>query len=74
MARKYIIISFALVGLVFAYPFIQSKFNLPASYSSIVVIGFLALTFIITPLYWKAIVKQGKKDKEKYSRAKQPWE
>ena len=74
MVWKYIIIAFALVAFVFAYPFIQSKLNLAFSYSAVVVIGFILLAFVITPLYWKAIVKQGEKDKEKYARPKQPWE
>jgi uncharacterized membrane protein YciS (DUF1049 family) len=74
MVWKYIVISFILVGFVFAYPLIQSTFNLSTSYSIVVVVGFVALAFLITPLYWIAIVKQGKKEKEKYSRPKQPWE
>jgi hypothetical protein len=74
MVWKYIVIAFILVGFVFAYSFVQNKLNLSFSYRYVVVIGFIFLVFVITPLYWRAIVKQKKKDKEKYAKPKRPWE
>jgi uncharacterized membrane protein YciS (DUF1049 family) len=74
MVWKYIIISFLLVAFVFSYLLTQSKLNLSINYRTIVVVGFIALAFIISPLYWKAIVKKGERERLKYSNDKQPWE
>jgi NhaP-type Na+/H+ or K+/H+ antiporter len=74
MVWKYLIFAFALVGFVFSYPYIQDKLNIGLSYKVVVLLSSAVLMFIITPLYWRAIVKNGKEEKMKYKRAKQPWE
>jgi len=74
MVWKYIGIAFLLAAFVLSYPLIKYKLNLSFSHSYVVIIGFIVLVFVITPLYWKAIVKQGEKDNEKNARPKQPWE
>jgi uncharacterized membrane protein (DUF485 family) len=66
--------SFVLVGFMFTYPHVRSTLNLPISHGAVVSIGFLVLAFVITPLYWKSIMKQAKKEKQNSARVKQPWE
>ena len=74
MVWKYIVIGFLLVGFVFYYPEINEVVKLPISYQTIILISSLLLLFVITPLYWRAIFKQGQKDRLKHKKAKQPWE
>lgn len=74
MVWKYIVIGFLLVGFVFFYPEINEYLNLPFSYQTIVLVGSLLLMLVVTPLYWRAIYKQGKKEKEKNIKSNQPWE
>jgi len=74
MLWKYIIIGFLLVGFVFFYPEINKTLNLPFSYKNIVLIGSLLLMLVVTPLYWRAIRKQGREEKENNKKVKQPWE
>jgi len=71
---KYLIISFLLVGFVFFYPQINKILELPFSYHSIVVGGSLLLIFVVTPLYWRAMHKQGQQERENNKRVKQPWD
>ena len=74
MLWKYIIIGFLLVGFVFFYPEINETLNLPISYKNIVLIGSLLLMLVVTPLYCRAIRKQGREEKENNKKVKQPWE
>jgi len=74
MLWKYITIGFLLVGFVFYYPEINITLKLPIDYKTIVLIGSLLLILVVTPLYWRAIRKQGHEEKENNKRSKQPWE
>ena len=64
MVWKYIVTGFLLVGFVLYYPAIKETLNLPFSYQTIILTGSLLLIFVVTPLYWRSIYKQGKKEKE----------
>ena len=74
MIWKYIIAAFAVFGFVVFYPYIKDILGLQIGYSKIIVGAVLIHMFVIFPLYYKAIIKQGEKDKVKYSKAAQPWE
>lgn len=74
MLWKYIIIGFLLVGFIFYYPEINDILKLPINYQTIVLVGSLLLMLVVTPLYWRAIRKQGREEKENNKESKQPWE
>ena len=74
MIWKYIITGFLLFGFVLYYPQINEILQLSISYQTVVIIGSLLLIFVITPLYWRAIYKQGQQKNEFNKKAKQPWE
>ena len=74
MVWKYIIIGFLLVAFIFGYPQINEFLELPFRYKDVVLVGPLVLIFVVTPLYWRAIVKKGKKERESLAAGKQPWD
>ena len=74
MAWKYIVIGFLLVGFVFYYPEINEILKFPVSYQAVVIICSLLLILVVTPLYWRAIIKHSKKEKEMNKKTKAPWE
>jgi len=70
---KYIIIGFLLIGIVFYYPEINEVLQLPISYKNIVLVCSLLLMLVVTPLYWREIRKQGRREKIRNKSSKQPW-
>ena len=74
MIWKYLIAAFAVIGFVLSYPYIKDILGLQIGYSKIIIGAVVIHMLVIFPLYYNAIIKQGEKDKAKYSQATQPWE
>lgn len=74
MIWKYIVAGFVLFGFVYSYPIIKQQFGLTLGYNVVVVVAFVVLGFVLTPLYWKANVKKAEKEKASKKVANQPWE
>ena len=74
MIWKYIILAFTLIGFTFSYPYFQDILGLQIGYNKIIIGAVAIHMLVIFPLYYRATIKDGEKNKKKYQRASPPWE
>ena len=74
MIWKYVIAAFAIFGFTLCYPYIKDILGLQIGYNKIIIGAVAIHMLVIFPLYYRATIKDGERNKKKCQRASPPWE